>query len=107
MSETPVLEVEVRPGDGHQVTVALVGELDLSTCPTLRTVVEQLDPSHKQVLLDLSELEFIDSTGIAMLLGFERSFGNDLRQLTVRCPPGPVRRVIAMSGADTRLTVTP
>ena len=107
MSDTPVLEVEVRPGEDRQVTLALAGELDLSTCPTLRAVVDQLEPGIRQVTLDLGALDFIDSTGIALLLGMERTFGADLRQLTVRCPPGAVRRVISMSGADTRMTVIP
>jgi anti-anti-sigma factor len=105
MLDSPVLQVDVRPGAPHQATLALSGELDLSTCPTLRACVEQLDPAFRQVTLDLTGLAFIDSTGIALLLGLERSFNAGLRQLVVRCPPGHVRRVLAMSGADSRLTL--
>jgi anti-anti-sigma factor len=105
MLDSPVLQVDVRPGAPHQATIVLSGELDLSTCPKLRACVEELDPVYRQVTLDLSDLAFIDSTGIALLLGLERSFDTGLRQLIVRCPPGHVRRVLAMSGADSRLTL--
>ena len=105
MLESPVLQIEVQSGDARAVTLALSGELDLSTCPTLRACVEQLGTMVRHITLDLTDLRFIDSTGIALLLGFERTLGSELKQLTVRCPPGPVRRVLQMSGADTRLTV--
>ena len=105
MPDSPVLQIEVRPGDAHQVTLALSGELDLSTCPTLRACVDQLEAMVRHITLDLTDLAFIDSTGVALLFGLERTFGSELRQLTVRCPPGHVRRVLQMSGADSRMTI--
>ena len=105
MLDAPVLQIQVRPGDRHEVTLGLAGELDLSTCPELRARVEQLEPMVRHVTLDLTDLAFIDSTGIALLLGFDRSFRTDLRQFTIQCPPGPVRRVLQISGADSRLTI--
>lgn len=103
--DTPALEIEVRPRDEHDVEVVLSGELDLSTAPTLRACVEGLDNGYRQVLIDLRDLRFLDSTGVALLLSFQRSFGPEFRQLTVRCPPGPVRRVLQVSGVEGRLAI--
>ena len=103
--ETPALEIEVRPTDEHDIEVVLSGELDLSTAPSLRACVEGLGNGYRQVLIDLGDLHFLDSTGVALLLSFQRSFGPEFRQLTVRCPPGPVRRVLQVSGVESRLAI--
>ncbi len=99
------LEVDVRPGGEHDVDLLLKGELDLSTAPILRTCVEDLGDRPRQVTIDLSGLTFLDSTGIALLLSFQRTFSTELRRLIVRCPPGPVRRVLQVSGVEGRLAV--
>lgn len=103
--DAAALAIEVRPNNDHEVELVLSGELDLSTASTLRTCVEDLADGVRAVTMDLADLAFIDSTGIALLLSFQRSFDNDLRRLTVRCPQGPVRRVLRVSGVEERLAI--
>jgi anti-anti-sigma factor len=103
--DAAALAIELRTTNEHEVQLLLSGELDLSTAATLRTCVEDLPDGVRSVTMDLSELAFIDSTGIAMLLSFQRSFDNDFRRLTVRCPQGTVRRVLRVSGVEERLAV--
>jgi anti-anti-sigma factor len=49
-------------------------------------------------VLDLSELSFMDSTGVNALLRARSLLGRERRDLVVICPPGPVRRVLELIG---------
>ena len=51
-------------------------------------------------VIDLSDLDFIDSTGLHVLLRARGLLGREDRQLAVVCPHGPVRRVFELSGVS-------
>ena len=70
----PDLRIEVVP-DRARVFVALAGELDLATAPALAAEIADLrSRGFERVVLDLRCLEFMDSTGLALILGeLERS----------------------------------
>jgi anti-sigma B factor antagonist len=55
--------------DGEMVVVALRGELDLASAPRLQNTVEGSDTDDARlVVLDMENLEFIDSTGLRIVL---------------------------------------
>ena len=81
--------------------VTPVGELDLSSAPALQTALEAELTAGRDVHVDLSRLEFIDSRGISALLwccrrgnalGREVVFGKDI--------PAPVQRLLELSGVQ-------
>jgi anti-sigma B factor antagonist len=95
----------VRRAEDGEETVALAGEVDLANAHTLTSQLESL-PSDgaTRVTLDLTDLEFIDSTGIAALVAACRRLGDgeiDLR--IVRSRASAVRRVMEITGLDDRL----
>ncbi|HEY2656844.1 MAG TPA: STAS domain-containing protein [Solirubrobacteraceae bacterium] len=53
-----------RPDPDGTVTLTLLGDLDLTTAETLSTRLAELKTAGHPVRLDLSQLSFIDSTGI-------------------------------------------
>ena len=81
---TPAIEIK-HPAPGLAI-VRMRGEHDLSTAPRLTQALDQA-AAHSNVIVDLSECDFIDSTVIARLL----STANDVRaqdeQLVVVIPP--------------------
>jgi anti-sigma B factor antagonist len=83
-------------------TVALVGELDLANARTLSRAFDQAEASGASVRIDLTELEFIDSTGIAMLVAIHRKLGDDRLSLQPS-RTNAVRRVLALTGLDSEL----
>jgi|tagenome__1003787_1003787.scaffolds.fasta_scaffold20949208_2 anti-anti-sigma factor len=85
--------------DGVQV-VSVGGELDGWTAPALREqIAERLD---QPVLLDLSELQFCDSSGLRGLLAL-----TDDADLLMVAPQRPeVARVFTLTGADASLPLT-
>jgi anti-anti-sigma factor len=77
----------------------LSGELDLSTADQLIDVLAQDRTSPGDIALDLSELTFIDSSGLRVLLDTVRSL-DERGTLVLRRPSGEVARVFEVSGID-------
>jgi anti-sigma B factor antagonist len=96
------LTVRITDEGGRRV-IALFGELDLATCNTAKTeLLDALDANDGQVVLDMRELEFIDSTGIALLVAaLRRSTPDQLR--VVASKAAAVARVLNLTGIDERL----
>ena len=83
------------------VVVPLTGEIDLASAPELRAELGRLNETETPaIVLDLTDLEFIDSTGLGVLVGAlrrARSQGGDIRLAGAR--PG-IRRVLSVTGLD-------
>ncbi len=87
--------------------VAVRGELDLSTAPDLEGPLEAaIGGDGGSVLIDLTECEFIDSTGIALIVrSWQRVEGNGNGHLGICGPNEQVRRVLDVSGLDQSIPV--
>lgn len=95
-----------RSDEGAQIHVGLVGELDLSNAETLEAALTEAIDSGKKVLIDLGRLEFLDSTGLALivrLLG--RSDAERFSFLPSRS--SGVRRLFNLTGLDGRMVLSP
>lgn len=90
--------VHTASRDGS-VVVSLTGELDISTSPELSQALEsaQSDPT-RAVVVDLAGLQFIDSTGLRVLLGAKRDADRAGAELRVRNPRTEVRRLLEIAG---------
>ena len=88
-------EIEQR-GD-EVVSSALTGELDISVrrSPPAQRIADAVPSSARGVVVDMTALEFIDSSGVSMLFGLARQVGSHRQELRVVAPPGrPVARVL-------------
>lgn len=96
--------------DGIRV-VAVRGELDLSTAPDLEGPLEQaLAGGEASVLIDLTECEFIDSTGIAMIVrAWQHLDGDEERagKLVISNSNDQVQRVLEISGLNLSISIHP
>ena len=85
--------------DGR-VVVAARGEIDLATVGALDAAVARaLASDARDLWIDLTGVEFIDSTGLTAIVRAHKGL-NDGRRLVVICPPGPARRAFEVSGLD-------
>jgi len=92
-----LVHVEIEQRDGDDVVVArLTGELDIAGAEaTGRRIAEAVPSSARGVVVDMTELEFIDSSGVSMLFGLARRVGSRRQELRVVAPAGkPVARVL-------------
>ncbi len=81
--------------------VCVAGELDQSTAPGLREVLTpNLDDPTQPVLVDLSDCEFIDSTGLSLLVEAKRRLEEHRQRFGVCCPDADVRRLLELTGID-------
>jgi anti-sigma B factor antagonist len=92
------LNIDVdRSGDAPVVNVG--GELDMSTAPDLSDTLDGLVEEPK-VIVDLEKLEFIDSTGLAALLGAHKAMQANGGTLELRSPQPMVVNVVETTGLD-------
>ena len=98
------IETAERNGRVH---VSVRGELDLATAPELERLINDRLVEGSHVVLDLRGLQFMDSSGVRILVAAHARAGRNGCGFTVVRPPaeGPVRRVIHISGLDTALTM--
>ena len=93
------LEIEER---GDVVIASVSGELDLAGAPSTGEAIGEAVPTSARVLVvDFSTLEFIDSSGIAMLFNLARRLGSRRQELRVVAEDGkPVARVLEIVEFD-------
>jgi anti-sigma B factor antagonist len=94
-----------RLDEGARVCVALDGELDLSNVPTLEAALAEAIDSGKNVLIDLGKLEFLDSTGLSLIV---RTLGRPDAERFSFLPSrsSAVRRLLSMTGLDQRMVIS-
>jgi anti-sigma B factor antagonist len=92
--------VESESANGLR-TVSVAGELDQGTAPELReALAEALGDPTVPVLVDLSDCNFIDSTGLSLLVEAKRRLSEESRRFGVCCPDADVRRLLELTGID-------
>ena len=90
--------------DGGTTTLVLHGELDLAGVGAIGDQVRRgAAEAPGSVVVDLGNVRFMDSSGIALLLGLAGSSG----RLDVRRPSQLVRDVITLTGLDDILVIEP
>lgn len=84
------------------VIAQVAGELDIAGAgSTGESIVEAVPTSAPGLVVDFSELEFIDSSGVAMLFGLARQLGSRRQALRVVAPAGQaVARVLEIVEFD-------
>ena len=96
------LELRSERNDDEQV-IALAGELDLDGAQRVREALQRAEAANvRRIVLDLSDLEFIDSNGIRLILEADARSRSDGRLELIR-GPRPVHRVFELTGIVERL----
>ena len=81
--------------------VALHGEIDIAAGPALEEAIDAaIRESAGAFVIDLSDVDFLDSSGLHVLMRARSLLGREDRALAVVCPFGPVRRVFELSGSS-------
>jgi anti-sigma B factor antagonist len=91
-----------REGDVH--TIGLFGELDLATAERVQHELEHAEATDAEaIVLDLSGLTFIDSTGVRLILMADARSRADSDRLALLRGPANVQRVFELTGLEDRL----
>lgn len=97
--------VELRDGD-QAVVVDVSGELDLASSPALEQELESAAvASAELVIIDLRRLEFMDSTGLSVLVRAHQRATETGQRFAVVKGPQQVQRLLTLTGVADRLTL--
>jgi anti-sigma B factor antagonist len=98
-----ILDVETEDRDGL-VRIALKGELDLSTVGKVQDELNRVEAGSPSVLvLDLSKLTFLDSTGLRCLVTADQRAREQKRRLVIVRGPEAVQRVFTITRLEDHL----
>ena len=91
------LAVKRTSRDGVEL-LSVEGEVDIATAPRLLAVLNKAVPeAASSLVIDLTAVGFMDSTGLALLINAHRRLTRRRKGFAVVCPPGPLRRVFEIT----------
>jgi anti-sigma B factor antagonist len=93
-----VVSIDVQR-DGEDVVLRIAGELDMYSEAQLQYAISELDADDeiRTVVLDLSQTEFLDSSGLRAMLSAERRLQTQGRVMKVRSPSSLVARLLEVT----------
>ncbi len=90
--------------EGRAAIITVTGELDLASSPQLEQELDDVWQSGAELLvIDLRDLEFMDSTGLSIIVSAHQRLSESGRQLSVVRGPQQVQRLLDLTGVSERL----
>ena len=100
METAMILKVSPRSVDGTQV-LDLEGEVDVYTAPLLRqAIVDLVDGGAKHVLINLERVDYLDSTGLGILIGGVKRLKEQGGALRLVGPSARITRIFEITGLN-------
>jgi anti-sigma B factor antagonist len=97
---TDTLSIDVRAtGDGSIQLFSLGGSLDIATSPSLRAALLSAAEGEKhEIIVDLTGLEFLDSTGLGALIGAHKRASEHHGSVRLVAQEGQILRLLRITG---------
>jgi anti-sigma B factor antagonist len=95
------LQVEMRTPRAEVTTLALTGEVDIYTSPRLKQhLLEQLEADRTRFVVDLNGVEYLDSTGLGVLIGGLKRARDRGGNLVLACANPRILRIFEVTGLN-------
>jgi anti-anti-sigma factor len=92
--------------DRQTSVVALEGELDLERAPSLKwALLDALDAGYRGIVVDLTQVRFMDSTALSVLVGINKSLAG--ARMSIVCVNANVLKIFELSGMDGAFAIFP
>lgn len=102
----PPLEIAALQEDGR-LKLRVGGEIDLGTSPALERALDAPSRPTRDVVVDLTEVTFLDSSALKTLVQSQRRLGDLGIGMTLVAPPGsPAGRILALTHLTTTFRIT-
>ena len=89
--------------DFELVALEITGRLDTTTAPNLEAVINELSEDTKELVFDMSGVEYISSAGIRVLLGAYKKINSTQGKIRIEKVNDMVREVFEMTGLSEML----
>ena len=92
--------------EGNETVVTLSGDVDVYTSARLRErLLDLIHHARPRLVIDLANLDFVDSTGLGMLVAVAERVRRAGGEMALRSPTASTRRVIEITGLGRVLPV--
>ena len=89
--------------DYELVTLGISGRLDAATAPNLEKIINELSEDTKELIFDMTGVEYISSAGIRVLLGAYKKMNSNQGAMRIEKASNLVREVFEMTGLSQML----
>lgn len=95
------INIESKLDDNKFWNVSIDGELDVSTCDKVKeTLHSLLDQEVLDIKIDLKNLDYIDSTGLGVLIGVLKKLKVNNKEIFILNPKSNVNKIFTITGLD-------
>jgi anti-sigma B factor antagonist len=103
---TPI-RIQSRLEGADTAVLSLAGEIDVANVAQVRSAaVELLERGATSLIVDLSAIEYIDSSGMGMLVGLKKRLADSNGNITIVGVGGRVKRVFEVTGLERIFTLS-
>jgi anti-sigma B factor antagonist len=100
------LGLEVDDSRPPFTVLAVKGEIDVYSAPRLRErLVELVSEGHRQIVVDLEGVDFLDSTGLGVLVGGLKRLRTHGGDLSLVCTQPRILKVFEITGLTTVFSI--
>ena len=101
------MDLEITPESVDGILVLrLEGELDTYNCGQLRSaLVEQVEQGHNRIVVDMTSVDYIDSTGLGSLVGGLKRVSEHNGAMRIVCDNPQILKVFEITGLDKVFTI--
>jgi anti-sigma B factor antagonist len=93
--------------EGDSALVSIRGDFDLQVAERVARALAEVEATEPELLvIDLSRLSFLDSTGMGVIAAFHARTIDANRRFVIVRPPGGIRQAFEVSGLDEVVTIT-
>ena len=93
-------------GAANRVVIRIAGDVDIDSAPSLRyTVRELLEQGNRDLVIDVSPVDFIDSTGLGVLVGALKDAQHAGGTLELICTQRRMLNLLHLTGLDEAFTI--
>lgn len=87
--------------DGDFEIIEVGGEIDVYTAPRLReAIVAAVDAGHSRLIIDVGQVDFLDSTGLGVLVGALKRVRAEDGSLDIVCTQERILKIFQITGLD-------
>ncbi len=103
------LSIDLKTEDGGETLIFhLRGSLDLATAPAMRAALnDAIEKPNRTLVVDLSNVDFLDSTGLGSLIGAHRRTAERGASFRLIVKDGPISRLLNITGLIAVFAVYP
>lgn len=96
-----MFKLNVESIDDRNLVISLEGEIDIYTAPDFKDeLINHIDGVERELILECSDLTYIDSTGLGILVGALKRIKEHNHNIVIRKPKSTVRKLFKITGLD-------